>query len=389
MIKKILLFSLTLFLAFNIAFPANEDLTKEYETLLKSLEEKAQSIKSRDDFQKFVVERNTSLEALLKKVEAAGSDDAMVMLSGKILVDLKRYDQALQKFDELIKKNSPLAADAKEGKVWVLIQEDKTDEAFPLFEEVKNKLKKDMFYYRIIFELAFSAKDLNKRMNFSQEFIQGIGDDPKYESLKSYQYDNMATIERDRGNIAKATEILNTGIAKLKDEKAKKPLEAALQQLKLINSVAPEISAEDWLNSKELKLANLKGKAVIIDFWAPWCAPCRSVIPTLVKMYDQLKNKDLVIIGYTKLYGTYTDDIQRQAKKVTPEEELTLIKGFIERFKINYPVAIAKGNEAFNAYGVTGIPTMIFIDKKGKIRDIEVGAGDNQKLETKINELIK
>lgn len=389
MIKKILLFSLTLFLAFNIAFPANEDLTKEYESLLKSLEEKAQNIKSRDDFQKFIAERNTSLEALLKKAEAAGNDDAMVLLSGKILVDLKQYDQALQKFEALIKKNSSLAADAKEGKVWILIQEEKANEALPLFEEVKNKLKKDVLYYRIIFELAFSANDVNKRMNFSQEFIQGIGDDPKYETLKSYQYENMATIERERGNIAKATEILNTGIAKLKDEKIKKSLDLALQQLKLINSIAPEIKAEDWLNSKELKLANLNGKAVIIDFWAPWCAPCRSVIPVLVKMYDQLKNKGLVIIGYTKLYGTYTDDIQRQAKKVTPEEELTLIKGFVERFKINYPVAIAKGNDAFNAYGVTGIPTMIFIDKKGKIRDIEVGAGDNQKLETKINELIK
>ncbi len=389
MIKNIFLFSLTLFLAFNIAFPVSENLTTEYEALLKTLEDKAKNIRSREEYKKFLEERNTNLEAILKKVETAGPNDAMVLLNGKVLIDLKKYDEAMQKFEVLIKKNSSLIAEAKFGKVWILIQQDKVEEALILFEGIKSKIKKDTIYYRVIFEFAFSAKDVNKRMNFSQEFIQGVGDSPEYETLKGYQYENMAIIEKDRGNIQKATEILKAGIAQLKAEDTKKSLESTLQQLKLVNSTAPEISAEHWLNSKELKLANLKGKAVVIDFWATWCGPCRRVIPTLVKMYDQLKNKGLVVIGFTKIYGTYTDDIQAQGKKVTVDEERTLVKGFVDRFKITYPVAIANGKEAFDAYGVSGIPTMVLIDKNGNIRDITVGAGDESQLEAKINELLK
>jgi thiol-disulfide isomerase/thioredoxin len=132
----------------------------------------------------------------------------------------------------------------------------------------------------------------------------------------------------------------------------------------------------------------LKGKAVIIDFWATWCAPCRKVIPTLAKMYEQLKSKGLVVIGFTKIYGTYTDEMQ-QGKKVTPEEEKKLVKEFVDRNKITYPVAVANGKEAFDAYGVSGIPTMVFIDKNGKIKEITVGAGDESILETKIKDLLK
>ncbi|MDQ1349993.1 MAG: hypothetical protein QG657_294, partial [Acidobacteriota bacterium] len=78
-----------------------------------------------------------------------------------------------------------------------------------------------------------------------------------------------------------------------------------------------------------------------------------------------------------------------QGKKVSIDEERTLVKGFVDRIKITYPVAIANGKEAFEAYGVTGIPTMVLIDKNGKIREITVGAGDESQLEAKINDLLK
>ncbi|NIM11507.1 MAG: redoxin family protein [Candidatus Aminicenantes bacterium] len=367
---------------------AADPFTAEYEALDKKFKEKLRTINSRDAYMALLKERNKDLETLLNKMKGASLKDPQVLLQGKIFFDLRKFSQALEKFDALIKKNSPVMNEAKFDKVKVLLANNKTKEAIPLFEEIENKVKKDESYYQVIFQIAYSAEAVSKRQAYSQKFIAVVGDNEKYIKYKAMMIENLATIEKEKGNLKKAIEILDKGVKQITHPGAKSSLEDALNQLKIINSPAPEIRAETWFNSKPLTLAKLKGKAIIIDFWATWCGPCRQVMPILEESYKKYKDKGLVVIGFTRIQGGYSDDKVNKGK-VSKEEELKLTKGFCDRFKITYPIAIADGRDVFKTYGVSGIPTMVMIDKKGIVKEIEVGAGPPDQLKNKIKELMK
>ena len=118
-------------------------------------------------------------------------------------------------------------------------------------------------------------------------------------------------------------------------------------------TAAPEIQA-DFLNSSgsALTLGQLKGKVVVLDFWATWCGPCRMELPSLVKIYNTYHGKGLEVIGLSvELNDGQSKDYFRQ---------------FMGNYAMNYPVGLA-GTDTLKNYGINPIPATFFIDKKGKV----------------------
>ena len=137
-----------------------------------------------------------------------------------------------------------------------------------------------------------------------------------------------------------------------------------------IGTLSPEIVLKD-VNGSPVSLSSLKGKVVLIDFWASWCGPCRKANKHLVSVYPSLKAK-----GF-EIYSISIDDDLAAWKKAIAADKITWLQ-VNENGGWNAPVA--------NQWKIEQIPTSYLLDKTGKItaRDLE-----GKKLEQKVNQLLK
>jgi len=135
---------------------------------------------------------------------------------------------------------------------------------------------------------------------------------------------------------------------------------------------APEFSLMT-LENQEIRLSDLRGQVVLLDFWATWCGPCRESIPHLVALYKNYQSKGLQVIGLSVDKG-----------------DGSAVRKFVQSMGIPYPIALAP-EEVVKKYGVTSLPTTVLIDKKGTIREKMVGFSSAiaNRLNGQIEELLK
>lgn len=112
---------------------------------------------------------------------------------------------------------------------------------------------------------------------------------------------------------------------------------------------APNFTLKD-LNGGMVSMAGLRGKVIMINFWATWCGPCKVEMPSMNRLYTDLKGKDFEILAISS-------DVQGEK----------VVKPFIAQGRFSFPVLIDSSFKVNSNYGVTGIPTTFLVDKDGVI----------------------
>jgi len=133
----------------------------------------------------------------------------------------------------------------------------------------------------------------------------------------------------------------------------------------------PDVTLQD-LDGNDVPFAQLKGKVVLVNFWATWCPPCRGEIPSFIKLYDAYGDKGFVIVGIA---------VDRGGKKdVAP---------FVEKNGINYPIVFDPEGKAEHAFNPgNAIPTTFFVGRNGVIRRKIVGPRSYKYFEKEISKLL-
>ncbi len=146
----------------------------------------------------------------------------------------------------------------------------------------------------------------------------------------------------------------------------------------------PELTVNEWIDRAPVKLSDLRGKVVLLDFWAHWCGPCRITLPNLTNWHEKYKDKGLVILGVTRYFG------HGNQRPMTPAQELVYLREFKKRNGLPYGVLVENGNVNDFNYGVNSIPMSFLIDRQGRLRYISPGASEEEieTLSTMIKKLV-
>jgi len=143
---------------------------------------------------------------------------------------------------------------------------------------------------------------------------------------------------------------------------------------------APAFVLED-LNGKKVSLANYKGKAVLINFWATWCAPCKIETPWIIELRNQYASQGFEVLGIS------ADDLNRDDPKEFAKDKMEISQS-AQKLHINYPVLIDGGTLDKQYGGLDELPTSFFINRKGTVVAAQLGLTSKDDIEANIKKAL-
>ncbi len=138
---------------------------------------------------------------------------------------------------------------------------------------------------------------------------------------------------------------------------------------------APDLRGEHWLNSAPLRIEELRGRVVLVEFWTFACRNCQNVEPAVKAWHAKYESAGLTVIG------VHTPELAH-------ERALANVRAYVKERAIAYPVLVDNGFATWRAYGNRYWPAMYLVDKRGRIRHVAIGEGRYDETEARIQELL-
>jgi thiol-disulfide isomerase/thioredoxin len=142
-----------------------------------------------------------------------------------------------------------------------------------------------------------------------------------------------------------------------------------------VGTAAPELEPTAWVNSQPFRLADVRGRVVLVEFWTFDCVNCQRVLPALAQWHQAYAARGLVIVG------VHTPEFRH-------ERELPNVQAAVQQFGIQYAVMLDNDLGTWLAYRARAWPTMYLVDKRGVIRYTHVGEGSYEQTRRAIEALL-
>ena len=188
-----------------------------------------------------------------------------------------------------------------------------------------------------------------------------------------------------QGKKAEGAAFLKAELEKYRDTSIAQRISKNINLLSLVGSPAPAIEAPEWLGEQPASLASLRGKPVLLFFWAHWCPDCKADVPIIANVMRRYSSQGLQLVAPTQYYG-----YAARGEDATPAEEKVWIQSVQDRFyaPLENFASVPISNENFQTYGCSTTPTLAIVDKNGNVSWYHPGAATEAELVREVEKVL-